>query len=89
MSDEPIGRPPRRDLLRAASGAAALLGCGSAATPAAASAKMPHKLVHYQATPNGAARCQGCTQFLPSPACKLVDDPITPSGWCVLYAKAG
>ena len=84
-----IASPSRRVVLRraaAVAGAGAFLGASLAASPAAADAKMDHKLVHYQATPNGAARCQTCTQFVPKPACKLVDDPITPTGWCLLFA---
>lgn len=84
-----IADPSRRIVLRAAAvaaGAGAFLGASLAASPAAAGAKMDHKLVRYQPTPNGAARCQACSQYLPNPGCKLVDDPITPSGWCLLYA---
>jgi len=86
MIDEPSAAAPRRDVLRAAAGAVFLGGGLAAGRVAAAGAKMSQKLVHYQATPKGPARCQTCAQFLPSPACKLVDDPILPSGWCVLYA---
>lgn len=87
MSDERIrAAVPRRDLLRAATGATAFLGGLIAAVQASASAKMGQKQVHYQTTPKGAARCQTCTQFLPVPACKLVEDPISPNGWCQLYA---
>jgi hypothetical protein len=80
--------PPRRYFLRgAAIAAGALLGPGAAS---AGSAKVSQKLAHYQQTPNGPARCQVCSQFLPAPSCKVVEDPITPSGWCLLYAaKAG
>jgi len=91
MIKEMSAAAPRRDVLRAAISVAAVL-CGSLAPRAAAAgAKMSQQLVHYQATPKGPARCQTCAQFLPSsPACKLVDGPISPNGWCVLYAaKAG
>ena len=91
MINDPSAAAPRRDALRAAAGAAVFLGGGLAAgRVAAAGAKMSQKLVHYQTTPKGSAHCQACTQFLPSPACKLVDDPISANGWCTLYAaKAG
>jgi hypothetical protein len=81
----------RRGILRGAVlGAGALAGGALAASPAAADTKSSHKLVHYQQTPNGQAHCQICSQFLPGPACRLVDDPIVPTGWCLLYAaKAG
>jgi hypothetical protein len=87
MSDDPIrAAAPRRDLLKAALGGAAFVGSSLVAARASAASKMGQKLVHYQATPKGSARCQTCSQFLPAPACKLVDDPITPTGWCLLYA---
>jgi hypothetical protein len=87
MSDDPVlAAVPRRDLMKAAAGAAAFLGCGLAGGQASADAKMTQKLVHYQTTPKGPARCQTCTQFLPTPACRLVQGPISPSGWCQLYA---
>jgi hypothetical protein len=87
MSDERTrAATPRRDLLRAAVGGAAVLGSSLAAAPASAGAKMTQKLVHYQTTPKGSARCQTCSQYLPTPGCKLVDDPIAPTGWCLLYA---
>jgi hypothetical protein len=76
----------RRELLRLAAGAALLLGAGLAAGRASAGAKTPQKQVQYQPTPKGSQRCQTCTQFLPAPGCKLVEDPISPNGWCALYA---
>jgi hypothetical protein len=85
---DPIDAARRRFLRRAAM----LVGAGaSAGLPArAASAKVSHQLAGYQTTPNGQARCQVCSQFLPAPACKVVEDPIVPTGWCKLYAaKAG
>jgi hypothetical protein len=84
---EPLD-PPRRLFLRgAAIAAGSLVG---PAVAAAGSAKVSQKLAHYQPSPNGSARCQVCSQFLPAPSCKVVEDPITPSGWCLLYAaKAG
>jgi hypothetical protein len=81
-----LDNPRRRFVLRAAAGAGALMASGLATTPAAAGAKMSHKLVRYQPAPNAGAHCQTCTQYVPTPACKLVDDPITPTGWCLLYA---
>jgi hypothetical protein len=86
MTDQRNGAPdaPRRRFLgRAVFVAGALMGPGLAA---ANSAKVSQKLAHYQQSPNGPARCQVCSQFLPSPSCKVVEDPITPSGWCLLYA---
>ncbi len=88
MTDKRIqlAEAPRRGLFRLAAGAASLVAGGLAAGPAAAAPKMAQPQVHYQTGPNGAQRCRSCIQFLPAPACKLVADPISPDGWCVLYA---
>jgi len=80
----------RRDFLfiTAATGGAAI-GAGLIATPAAAAGKMPQKAVSYQSTPKGKQRCDNCSLWQPPGSCKLVQDPIDPAGWCVLYkAKA-
>jgi len=82
-------RVSRRDFLfiTAATGGAAI-GAGIA-TPAAAAGKMPQKAVSYQSTPKGKQRCDNCSLWQPPGSCKLVQDPIDPAGWCVLYkAKA-
>jgi hypothetical protein len=87
MSDERArAGTPRRGLLKAAAGGAAFLGLSLPAVRAGASAKTAQKVVHYQTTPKGSARCETCTQFLPTPACKVVEDPISPNGWCQLFA---
>jgi len=87
---ESIDTLRRRFLRRAAmlAGAGAFTEIGLPAR--AANSKVSHQLAQYQTTPNGAAHCQNCSQFLPQPACKVVEDPIVPNGWCKLYAaKAG
>ncbi len=70
-------------------GAAALASGGAllAATPALAGSKFSQAMAKYQPTPKGASRCDGCTQFQAPDACKVVDGKISPSGWCLLYAK--
>jgi hypothetical protein len=76
----------RRGLLRGAlmvAGGGAIIGT---ATTAAARAKMPQQTVHYQTTPRGAARCDGCAQWQPPAACKMVAGVIAPAGWCSIYA---
>ena len=83
-------RVSRRDFLfiTAATGGAAI-GAGLIATPAAAAGKMPQKAFSYQSTPKGKQRCDNCSLWQPPSSCKLVQDPIDPAGWCVLYkAKA-
>ncbi len=54
---------------------------------ATAQAKVPQKTVSYQATPKGTQRCDGCSNFLPPNACKMVDGEISPQGWCSLFTK--
>jgi hypothetical protein len=76
----------RRRLLRSLAGAGALLSAGLAAGTAAASTKFSQKLAHYQQTPNGTAHCALCSQYLTPPACRIVEGPITPTGWCELFA---
>jgi hypothetical protein len=55
------------------------------ASPAAASNKMSPKAMQYRPNPNGSQRCDNCANWQPPGGCKLVDGPIAPSGWCVLY----
>jgi hypothetical protein len=50
--------------------------------------KTPKTNVQYQAKPKGEQKCGGCLNFIAeSKTCKLVDGPISPDGWCVLWAK--
>ena len=56
---------------------------GSAAK---AQAKVAQNLVHYQQKPKGTQECDGCLQFIPPGACKLVAGKINPKGWCALFA---
>jgi hypothetical protein len=80
------GRTSRRDFLfSVAVGSGALLGASLIGAPAAAATKMPQKAVKYQATPKGNQRCDNCVLWQPPGSCKLVEGPIAPSGWCVLY----
>jgi hypothetical protein len=76
----------RRDFLFvAAVGGGAVLGAGLVSTPAAASSKMPQKAVNYQPTPKGKQQCDNCALWQVPGSCKLVQDPIAASGWCILY----
>jgi hypothetical protein len=67
----------------AAIGVVAIVG---ASTPAKA-AKASQKSVKYQDTPKGDARCDNCTLFEAPNACKTVEGPIAPEGWCMIYVK--
>jgi len=80
------GRVSRRDFLfSAAVGSGAFLGASLMSAPATAATKMPQKAVKYQAMPKGKQRCDNCALWQAPSACKLVDGPIDPAGWCVLY----
>lgn len=48
--------------------------------------KIAQSLVQYQATPKEKAQCDGCTNWAPPNACKIVVGDISPKGWCVAYA---
>jgi anaerobic selenocysteine-containing dehydrogenase len=82
--DTPGNRISRRDFLfvAAAGGGAAV---ALASTPAIASNKMSPRAMQYRPTPNGNQRCDNCKNWQAPGACKLVDGPIAPSGWCMLY----
>ncbi len=77
------GRVSRRTVVLAA-GAALFLAI--AATGANA-AKLTQAAVRYQAAPKNGKQCRDCVLFLPPDACKSVEGPIAPTGWCVLWVK--
>jgi len=72
----------RRTVLIAAACAAPAL----ALTTGAAQAKMAQAAVRYQPTPKDGHQCDGCAFFIAPDACKMVDGPIAPAGWCALWA---
>lgn len=58
-----------------------------AAEPAA-SDKLAKTVVQYQSQPKGAQQCALCQHFVAeSNTCRLVEGPISPTGWCVLWVK--
>jgi hypothetical protein len=73
--------------LQGAAGAAgaALILC---ARPDRAGAviKISKAAVAYQDQPDGDKECSRCAQFQPPADCKLVDGPISPHGYCRLFA---
>lgn len=75
----------RRSVLHLAIAGGGMVLAGTVATPAAA-AKIAQKSAHYQGTPKGKARCDGCRQWQAPAACKVVDGAISPAGWCMLFA---
>ena len=66
-------------------GAATIHGLGL--NRAVAQTKVPQKTVAYQDKPKGADRCDGCNNFQPPNACKLVEGEISPQAWCSLFTK--
>lgn len=48
--------------------------------------KISHADAKYQPTPNGQQRCEICLQFEPPDHCKIVQSPISASGWCQYFA---
>ncbi len=59
---------------------------GTIAKQAAAQQKVSQADAKYQNQPKGQQRCDGCVQFQPPNACKIVQGEISPSGWCQLFA---
>ena len=92
MSDSHSSRPAnpsRRNLLRGAvigAGGALVAAASLAASTAQAQNKIAQKTANYQPTPKGNARCDNCVQLQAHSACKLVQSPIAPAGWCSVYA---
>ncbi len=79
----------RRSLLKGMSAAAGAASFAAVARPksAAAQAKLTHAVAKYQDQPNNGAECSTCVQFQPPGSCKIVEDPISPHGWCQFYTK--
>jgi secreted PhoX family phosphatase len=78
----------RRSLLRGAvlaTGAGVLVATGMSSQARAAS-KVSQNVANYQPTPKGSQRCNSCSQWLQPTDCKVVNGPISPTGWCSLYA---
>lgn len=75
----------RRRLLRGAAWAAGG-GAWLAAVAEAAVTKMSHKLANYQNAPKGKFRCDNCVNWLPPSSCKLVQSPISPTGYCQFHS---
>lgn len=86
---EPEARAPNTDITRRIfAGGAWLSGSCALIRPnlARASDKVPQREAGYQNSPKGGAKCEACQQFLPPSGCKLVNGPISPSGWCNFFA---
>jgi high potential iron-sulfur protein len=83
-------KPLRRFALKRIAGFAAAPWL---ARSALAQAKATKQAMQYQDQPKNGQRCDTCMQFIAGPqanapgTCKVVDGPISPSGWCVAYVK--
>jgi hypothetical protein len=83
--------PHRRQLLGRVTlviGLAGVVGAGLAPRRTIAEpAKLPASEVGYQPKPQGAARCERCVNWQAPNGCTKVAGPISPSGWCQLFAR--
>ena len=84
--DEQVQVSRRRFLWTAAVGGGSLLGLGLIATGAEAAGKLPQKAVQYQPVPKKGDRCANCALWQLPASCKAVEGPISPAGWCTLFA---
>lgn len=78
----------RRNFLNmAAVGGGALMAVTlSDPAPAAAQKKFSQQKAHYQPTPKSGQRCQICSLWQAPTSCQQVEGPVSPAGWCMLYA---
>ena len=78
----------RRDFLNiSAVGSGAWMAVGlSGSSAAAAPKKFSQQKVHYQPTPKSGQRCQICSLWQAPTSCQQVEGPVSPAGWCILYA---
>jgi anaerobic selenocysteine-containing dehydrogenase len=77
----------RRDFMNIAGvGAGALIAIGlSSSASAAEKKKFSQQQAHYQPIPKSGQRCQNCALWQTPNACQVVDGPVSPAGWCILY----
>ncbi len=54
--------------------------------PSAGGAKISQSAANYQPTPRGSQRCNACSQWIAPTDCKVVVGPVSPTGWCSLFA---
>ena len=83
----------RRSMLRcAALLAGGTLAAGVIQIKPAYAQKAGKEAVKYQDSPKGGQKCSDCLQFVPGQqgangACKVVEGPISPNGWCAAFVK--
>ena len=82
-------RLSRRALVQyAVAAAGGLTVCYAPSQPAAAAPKISKQAVAYQDHPDGDKRCERCGQFQPPDACKMVEGPISPQGFCRIFVPS-
>ena len=90
MTDKPY--PTTRRGILTVGAALAGLPLLAASSAAHAAGTVPKTSAKYQDHPSGANMCGKCNYFLPGASaagpglCKLVAGPISPTGWCTLFA---
>jgi hypothetical protein len=50
-----------------------------------AQTKLTHEAAKYQDQPKDGNQCSACAYFEAPASCKVVEDPISPEGWCQLF----
>jgi hypothetical protein len=75
----------RRVMLTGTALALGAAATGTAAIRAEAQQKISQANAKYQDHPNGNQQCDGCIQFQAPNACKIVESPINPKGWCQFF----
>lgn len=64
----------------------------AAASGATAAGTIPKTSAKYQDTPNNGRECDSCSYYVAGASadapglCKIVAGPVSPKGWCALYA---
>lgn len=90
MSDrDPTLELSRRSLLRGAALIGGAVAACAGAPAAMADSKLAQAAARYQPTPKGNAHCGNCAHWQAPASCQLVQGPLSPSGWCLLYAPKG
>ncbi len=78
----------RRDVLRVGfvSLPVLVLGARVATAQTTQNAKAAKNVVQYQDSPKNGQQCSACIHFVAPNDCKLVQGPISPNGWCMLFS---
>ena len=74
----------RRSMLLLAGGT---LAAGVAGMKPAYAQKSPKADMKYQDTPKDGQKCDECQYWQKPGSCALVEGPISPNGWCIIYNK--